>query len=123
MRTLPVITLFALLTLTWASIALAESFDVNPQPFLDSENFRRMKSEYRQCVLQRGSQLLKVENFETAVTYAPLACRRDLLKIKRLMLGSAFKVEVANGLLSSIAEGVEIDLVNALLEQKMGESL
>jgi hypothetical protein len=123
MRTLPVITLFALLTLTWASIALAESFDVNPQPFLDSADFRRMKSEYQQCVLQRGSQLLKAENFETAMTYAPLACRRDLLKIKRLMLGSAFKVEVANGLLASIAEGVEIDLVNALLEQEMGKSL
>ena len=80
-----------------------------------------MKSAYRACVLQKGSELMSVTSFESAMIYAPLVCRRGLLQIKRFMLGSAFKVEVADGLLSSVAEGVEIDLANALLQEKLKE--
>ena len=109
-----------LLCLVFSAVS-AETLDINPQPFLDSEDFQRMKADYQRCVLKRGSQLMAVEGMEVAMKYAPLACRRDLLRIKRLMLGSAFKVEVADGLLTSIAEGVEIDLVNSLLEQKLRE--
>ena len=88
---------------------------------MESDEFNRMKMVYRLCVLERGSQLMGVTSFETAMEYAPLVCRRGLLQIKRFMLGSAFKVEVTEGLLSSIAEGVEIDLVNALLDEKLKE--
>ena len=99
-----------------------QGIELNPQPFLDSDEFQELKAEYQRCVLRRGEQLLDTNDFETAVKYAPTACRRDLLKIKRLMLGSAFKVEVADGLLASIAEGVEIDLVNALLDKQLGDA-
>jgi hypothetical protein len=102
------------------SIVMAQSAD-QPGPLLESQEFVRMKSEYRDCVLQKGSELLSVTSFETALRYAPLVCRRGLLQIKRFMLGSAFKVEVADGLLSSVAEGVEIDLANALLQEKLNE--
>jgi hypothetical protein len=106
--------------LAWPELALSEqTIDINPEPFLNSPEFLQMKAEYQSCVLQRGAELTEIGDFELAMTYAPLACRRDLLKIKRMMLGSAFKVEVAEDLLASIAEGVEIDLVNFLLDKKL----
>jgi hypothetical protein len=106
--------LFSLMLL--CGMAQAQMGVGQPKPLLESEDFNRMKAEYKTCVLNKGDQLLKTTSFEVAVEYAPLACRRGLLQLKRYMLGSAFKVEVVDGLLASVAEGVEIDLVNFLLD-------
>ena len=90
-----------------------------PRPLLESEEFAKAKDAYRECVLEKGVQLMAVTDFDTAMRYGPLVCRRGLLQIKRYMLDSAFKVDVMNGLIASIAEGVEIDLANHLLEEKL----
>lgn len=94
-----------------------------PRPLLESEEFARAKDLYRECVLEKGVQLLAVNDFDTAMRYAPLVCRRGLLQIKRYMLDSAFKVEVMDGLVASIAEGVEIDLANRLLEVQQRQAV
>lgn len=104
-----------------SGLALAQLGDVQPKSLLESEEFGRMKTEYRTCVLNKGKELLRVTRFEVAVEYAPVACRRLLLQIKRFMLGSAFKVEVVDGLLASVAEGVQIDLVNVLIAEMVDE--
>ena len=91
------------------------------QSLLRSEEFVRLKGLYQDCVLAKGSRMMTAFGFETAVEYAPVACKRDLLKMKRMMLDSAFKRDVIDGLMASIAQGVEIDLVNALLQEKTGE--
>jgi hypothetical protein len=70
-------------------------------------------------VLEKGVELMAVTDFDTAMRYGPLVCRRGLLQIKRYMLDSAFKVEVMDSLIASIAEGVEIDLANRLLEARL----
>ena len=91
------------------------------QSLLRSEEFVKLKGMYQECVLAKGSQMMSAFGFEIAVNYAPVACKRDLLKIKRMMLDSAFKRDVMDGLMDSIAQGVEIELVNALLQEKTGK--
>jgi hypothetical protein len=100
-------------------VALAQVGEGQPKSLLESDDFNRMKANYRACVMTKGSGLMAVTDFETAVEYAALACRRSLLQIKRYMLGSAFKVEVVDDLLASVAEGVKIDLVNLLLDEML----
>ncbi|MFT5484494.1 MAG: hypothetical protein ACI9GW_003159 [Halieaceae bacterium] len=97
------------------------SAGMGTQSLLRSEEFVRLKDLYQKCVLAKGSQMMNAFGFQTAVEYAPIACKRDLLKIKRMMLDSAFKRDVMDGLMASIAEGVEIDLVIALLQEKTGK--
>lgn len=98
---------------------LATSVELGGSALLESAEFDRMKLRYQRCVLAKGSQLLIVSSMIEAVELAPLACKRELLKIKQFMLSSAFKTGVIEDLLSAIAEGVKIDLVNSLLEEKM----
>ncbi len=112
----------ALLVGTLLSGACVAQTTDAPRPLLESDDFARMKNEYRACVLQKGADLLAAESFDIAMRYAPVVCRRGLLQIKRYMLESAFKVDVMDELLASIAEGVEIDLANALLEIKLREN-
>ena len=116
------VALLSAVLLLQGALALAQSGEIQPKPMLESDEFQRMKTQYRDCVLDKGRELMSVTSFETAMQYAPLACRRGLLQIKQFMLGSAFKVEVIDGLLASVAEGVEIDLVRALLAQKLADS-
>ena len=106
-----------------ACLALAHGAMSQPaeqsRPLLESEEFAEAKASYRDCVLEKGVQLMSVTDFDTAVRYSPLVCRRGLLQIKRYMLDSAFKMEVMDSLLESIAEGVKIDLANRLLSEKL----
>ena len=95
--------------------------ELGSSALLDSPEFDRMKQRYQRCVLVKGSQLLGVTPFAQAVELAPVACHRDLLKIKQFMLSSAFKADVMEDLLGAIAEGVRIDLVNSLLDEKLRE--
>ncbi len=84
---------------------------------LQSEALQKIKSDYEQCVFQRGKKILTHATFAEAVEYAPLACRKLLLQSKKYLLNSAFKVEVTNELVNSIEEGVKIDLVNVLITE------
>lgn len=88
---------------------------VSGQP-LQSKELTDIKKRYEQCVFAKGREILKVSNLRDAIEYAPVACRRDLMQTKKYLLDSAFKVEVIDQLVSSIEEGVKIDLVNLLIK-------
>jgi len=81
--------------------------------------FEKMKATYEQCVLKKGVKFVKVSTPAEAINYAPIACKRELLVIKRFFLNGAFKTEILNALLESIKEGVEIDLINAVYDEKI----
>lgn len=87
----------------------------NSKP-LQSEALQKIKATYEECVFKKGKQILNHGTFTEAVEYAPLACRKLLLQSKKYLLNSAFKVEVTNELVESIEEGVQIDLVNVLID-------
>jgi len=84
--------------------------------------FEKMKATYEQCVLKKGVKFVKVSTPAEAINYAPTACKRELLVIKRFFLSGAFKAEILNALLESIKEGVEIDLINAVYDEKIAIS-
>lgn len=99
----------------------ANGVELGSSTLLESAEFERMKLRYQRCVLSKGRKMLDMASFAETVELAPLACHRDLLKIKQFMLNSAFKSNVMDDLLAAIAEGVKIDLVNSLLEQTLRE--
>ncbi len=88
----------------------------NSKP-LQSEALQRIKATYEECVFDKGKKILVHASLTEAVEYAPLACRKLLLQSKKYLLNSAFKVEVTNELVESIEEGVQIDLVNVLIDE------
>ncbi len=95
---------------------LANTENKSSQP-LNSKELVEIKKNYQQCVIQNGRLLLKKSTFRDAMEFAPLACRKDLLQAKKYLLDSAFKIEVIDQLVSSIEEGVKIDLANDLIAQ------
>lgn len=95
--------------------ALAQENKSN-QP-LQSNELQKIKTNYEDCVFTKGKALLRHASFREAVDFAPLACRKQLLQSKKYLLDSAFKVDVIDELVSSIEEGVRIDLVNLLIEE------
>lgn len=105
--------IFVLLLIT-SCFALGQ--DNGPGQPLQSKELIEIKKRYEQCVFTKGKEILKVSNLRDAIEYAPLACRRDLMQTKKFLLDSAFKVEVIDQLVSSIEEGVKIDLVNLLIK-------
>ncbi len=84
---------------------------------LQSDQLQKIKSNYEQCVFMKGRVILENASFRDAVEFAPMACRRQLLQSKKYLLDSAFKVDVIDELVSSIEEGVRIDLVNMLITE------
>ena len=99
--------------------------NVNGQEFgqtkqlFSTPGFKKMKLEYKQCVLSKGEQYAKVSTPSEAIKFAPIACKRELLKIKQFFLNSAFKQTVITALIDSIKEGVEIDLVNIVYKERL----
>ena len=85
----------------------------------NTPNFNKMKLKYEQCVLEKGLQFAKVSTPSEAIKFAPIACKRELLIIKKFFLNSAFKEGVIQGLIASIQEGVEIDLVNTVYNERL----
>ncbi|MBL4940238.1 MAG: hypothetical protein JKY81_01095 [Colwellia sp.] len=81
--------------------------------------FDKMKLKYKQCVLVQGAQFAKVSTPQEAIKFAPIACKRELLAIKKFFLNSAFKQSVIQGLITSIKEGVEIDLVKTVYNERL----
>ena len=94
----------------------ANSDSKSSQP-LNSKELVEIKKTFEDCVIKNGRLLLKKTTFRDAMQYAPLACRKDLLQAKKYLLNSAFKIDVINQLVSSIEEGVTIDLANDLIKQ------
>lgn len=84
---------------------------------LQSDELQEIKSNYEKCVFDKGRIIMLHSSFKDAIEYAPMACRKQLLKSKKYLLDSAFKVDVINELVSSIEEGVRIDLVNMLIQE------
>ena len=86
---------------------------------LKNSDFEKTSDKYEQCVFRKGRQLIQIADFETTMKYAPKACTREFLQIKQLLLSIPVDVNIAEILLPSIAESVEIDLVNLLLDLKV----
>jgi len=84
---------------------------------LQSKELNSIKKRYEECVFKRGKELIQISSLRDAMEYAPMACRRDLLQTKKYLLASAFKVEVIDQLVSSIEEGINIDLANLLIDE------
>ena len=74
---------------------------------------------FEECVLEKGIQFAKVSTPTEAITFAPIACKREILEIKQFFLNSAFKPDVITALIDSIKEGVEIDLVNVVYKERL----
>lgn len=96
---------------TWA-----DNQSQSAQP-LNSDELQQIKKKYESCVFDNGALILKHSNLRDAIEFAPLACRKELLKAKKYLLDSAFKIDVIDQLVSSIEEGVKIDLAGQLVEQ------
>jgi len=81
--------------------------------------FTKMKLKYEKCVLTNGKSFAQVSTPEESIKFAPIACKRELLLIKKFFLNSAFKSEFIQELIASIEEGVEIDLVKVVYNEKL----
>lgn len=114
MKVLKAVTLFAAATVLSAALHAQESPSSQP---LQSDALQKIKNNYENCVFEKGKLILMHSNFRDAIDFAPLACRKQLLQSKKYLLDSAFKVDVIDELVSSIEEGVRIDLVNKLIEE------
>ncbi len=106
--------------LLFTTVPCALSAELNQaKKFFGTPGFDKMKLKYEQCVLTKGKQFAKVSTPTEAINYAPIACKRELLAIKKFFLNSAFKKDVIQGLIASIKEGVEIDLVNTVYNERL----
>lgn len=89
------------------------------QQLTDSSAFNQHKEKYTKCVLEKAEAFSQVSDLDTAFKYAPIACRRDLLQIKKMLIGGPYKIEVIDQLVESVQEGVEIDMVNHIFANKI----
>ena len=108
--------LIYLFFLTLSCLSLANDKRQSGEP-LDSTELKSIKKKYETCVFLNGSTLLNHTSFRDAMEFAPMACRKELLMAKKFLLDSAFKLEVIDQLVSSIEEGVKIDLAGRLIKQ------
>ncbi len=102
--------------LFYSASTWAENQSQTSQP-LNSQELQQIKKKYETCVFENGRVILANTSFRDAMEYAPLACRKELLQAKKYLLASAFKVDVIDQLVSSIEEGVRIDLAGQLVTQ------
>ncbi|MDP5031401.1 MAG: hypothetical protein NWQ54_20010 [Paraglaciecola sp.] len=108
--------LSALLLLCFSAKLCAEGANQTSQS-LNSEELQQIKKKYENCVFENGRIILNTSNLRDAMEYAPMACRKELLQAKKYLLESAFKLDVIDQLVSSIEEGVKIDLAGRLIIQ------
>lgn len=109
---------FTTLLLFIIPLVNAQDFGHSKQ-FFSTPGFNKMKLKYEECVLKKGIQFAKVSTPTEAITFAPIACKREVLEIKQFFLNSAFKPDVITALIDSIKEGVEIDLVNLVYKERL----
>ncbi|MGB3724940.1 MAG: hypothetical protein WA981_04175 [Glaciecola sp.] len=117
MNNVKLTTLILCFVLAVFASASAHAQDSSSKKPLQSDQLQKIKTNYENCVFSKGKSLLKYASFREAVDFAPLACRKQLLQSKKYLLDSAFKVDVIDELVSSIEEGVRIDLVNMLITE------
>lgn len=99
------------ITLLLQNVALANEYSAIKK-VSESKELETLRDKYRECVVNKASLYLKVNDINSTITHAPIACKRELLSIRQFLLSGAFKVEVVDQLMESVREGVEIDLVN-----------
>jgi len=109
------------LSLTLFSSGALSQKDVDRELYPNRSELEELKGNYRSCVMNKGAELVRVSDFDTAVKYAPKACKRHFLEIRRFFFGNPFQLEISNELLASVNEGIEIDLINYLIKVKMGK--
>ncbi|EWH12086.1 hypothetical protein DS2_00140 [Catenovulum agarivorans DS-2] len=103
-----------------ANVAQANEKTLPPsQQLTDSSVFMQHKEKYTKCVLEKAESFSQVTDIDTAFKYAPIACRRDLLQIKKMLIGGPYKIDVIDQLVDSVQEGVEIDMVNHIFNNKI----
>ncbi|MFT5577280.1 MAG: hypothetical protein ACI9WS_000029 [Paraglaciecola psychrophila] len=102
----------------FSQLALSQK-NAHRELYPDRSELENLKGKYRSCVMKKGAQLILVSDFDTAVKYAPKACKREFLAIRRFFFGNPFQLEISNELLSSVDEGIEIDLINYLIKVMM----
>ena len=85
----------------------------------ESAEYDELKAVYRECVISKGKDFAKVSSVDSAIRYAPIACKREFLSIRQFLLSGAFRVDVIDELMDSVREGVEIDLVNTVYEEAL----
>ena len=106
-----------MIVLCFTSFSLLANSDSTGSQALNSKELLQIKKTFEECVIKNGRLLLKKTTFRDAMKYAPLACSKDLLQAKKYLLKSAFKLDVIDQLVSSIEEGVTINLANDLIKQ------
>ncbi|MER2492551.1 hypothetical protein [Catenovulum sediminis] len=111
-------TLIASLLLVTSAFANEKTLPPSQQ-LTDSSEFNKHKEKYVRCVLSKAESFSKVAEIDIAFKYAPIACRRDLLQIKKMLIGGPYKIEVIDQLVESVQEGVEIDMINHIFELKL----
>lgn len=87
----------------------------------ESQEYEKLKASYRLCVIEKGKRFATVSEVDSAIKYAPIACKRELLQMKQFLLAGAFQIEVINQLIRSVEEGVAIDLVIQVYDAKLNQ--
>jgi hypothetical protein len=101
------------------AFAQTEMSGLNIKHATESAEYDKLKNTYRECVMRKGATFVSVSSVESAIKYAPLACKRELLSIKQFFLSGAFKMNIISQLIESVEQGVEIDLVNLVYAEKL----
>ena len=84
---------------------------------IENQMIDSQKERYSHCLIKRGRQINLIEGLRSAVDIAPIACRRELLQIKKTLLNSALRMDVIDALIASIEEAGKIDMVNELIDK------
>jgi hypothetical protein len=87
-----------------------------------SAEVEKMKAKYESCVIKKGIAYAKVSTVTEAIKFAPIACKRELLAIKKFFLNSAFKTSIITDLVDSVRAGVEIDLIKKIYSEKLANA-
>lgn len=111
---------FAILfSLTCFTIQANDQLFPAAHQFTDTSEFQKIKERYSKCTLETALNYSKVTDLDTAFKYAPIACKRDLLQIKKMLIGGPYQMDIINQLVDSVKEGIEIDMVNYVFKEKL----
>ena len=128
--TFPACRAVCLLTALAALAVMSSSLQANELGAIkratESKEYDVLREAYKECVVTKGKAFLEVAPVAAVIEHVPIACERELLAVRQFLLAGAFKVEVIDQLIESVAQGVRIDLVNTVYEEalrKKGRSI
>lgn len=113
--------LYGLIFVTFASFGDDTLSFLSIKQATESQEYEKLKAAYRICVIEKGRRYATVSEVDSAIKYAPIACKRELLFIKQFLLAGAFQIEVINQLIRSVEDGVNIDLVIQVYDTKLNK--